>query len=126
MCLTLIVLILVSHFIADFICQSDRIAKGKSKSLETLTQHAVIYSIVFIGILVSVDGIFHLTNLSFDKWVTTYVFVVYTHWITDFFTSKINSLLWEKKLTHWFFVGIGADQLIHYITLFGWFNHYIK
>ena len=124
--LDLIITILVSHFIADFICQTDRVARGKSKNIEILTQHAFTYACVFIGLVVGANSIFHLTNINFDKWAVTYLFVVYTHWFADFFTSKINSLLWEKELVHWFFVGIGADQLIHYITLFSWFNHYTK
>jgi hypothetical protein len=47
--------------------------------------------------------------------VTLITFI--THFITDYFTSKWTSRLWEKKEVHNFFVVIGLDQLIHSITL---------
>jgi hypothetical protein len=39
------------------------------------------------------------------------------HFVTDAITSRINSRLWAAKNVHWFFVGIGADQLLHAYAL---------
>jgi hypothetical protein len=39
------------------------------------------------------------------------------HWITDYFTSRLNAHLWQAKRTKAFWIGIGADQLIHTTTL---------
>lgn len=40
-----------------------------------------------------------------------------THWITDYNTSRWTSKLWAKGDVHNFFVVVGGDQLIHYLTL---------
>ena len=80
-----------------------------------------------------------------------YVLLV-AHFVQDAITSRINARLWfietyprppvdrprfglgtvghyemfahvESSKRHWFFVGVGADQLLHYIALFvtaGW------
>jgi len=48
-----------------------------------------------------------------------------THWVTDYFTSKWTSRLWEEKQVHNFFVVIGLDQLIHATSLLITFNYLI-
>lgn len=39
------------------------------------------------------------------------------HIATDAITSRINSKLWAAKKVHWFFVSVGFDQWIHFVTL---------
>ncbi len=94
-----ICLALVLHFIADFICQTDYIAINKSKSNKVLGMHCLIYTCWFT---------------FFGPLFAVWVFV--THFITDYFTSRLNSYLYTRN-RHWFFVAIGADQLIHQLTL---------
>jgi hypothetical protein len=94
-----IILLMILHFIADFILQSDWMAQNKSKYLYPLFVHCITYASCFLFF----GPIFGLITFI-------------CHFITDFFTSKLNSYLYTKN-RHWFFVGIGADQLIHNITL---------
>ncbi len=108
--LTSLFALLLTHFIADFILQSDAMAKGKSKSIKMLTYHVIVYSLVLFAVFAS----FPINNAIIFAFVNGLL-----HWITDFFTSRINSYLWNKGDVHNFFVGIGADQLIHYICLVG-------
>lgn len=108
----IIIGILVVHFIADFYYQTNDMATKKSKSIKWLTYHILTYTfILFIG--------------GFLYWNGQHIAVIYfalingaAHWIVDFFTSKITKYLWKAKKVHHFFVVIGLDQLIHYITLF--------
>ena len=89
------------HFLGDFILQTDEMAINKSKSIKWLSIHCFIYGTVF---------------LPFFGWqfaAATFLF----HWITDFWTSRATSYLYEKN-RHWFFVMIGFDQAIHFTTLF--------
>ena len=117
--------LLATHFVGDFILQSDWMALNKSKNLRALVAHVLIYSLCFLPFGVIFAMITFLTHL-----------------ITDAATSQITSKLWFIELDeqydtgrrdgvyfarhearvfgdrrHWFFVAIGADQLIHYITL---------
>jgi len=96
----IIVILIWLHFVADFILQSDAMAKNKSKSSKWLLLHVVAYSIPFIFF----GWLFALVNGA-------------AHFVTDFITSRITSKLHAKGEIHWFFVAIGLDQAIHLTTL---------
>ncbi len=104
-----ILLILFAHFISDFVLQSDKMAINKSKSNYWLTIHVLNYGC----------GLFVFSQFILNpKDVLIYTFInMALHLITDYFTSRLNSYLWRKEMRYWFFVGIGADQLIHYTCL---------
>ena len=113
-------LLLLTHFIGDFLLQSDWMALNKSKRLDALFVHATTYAVCFLW----VGPTFALITLV-------------THMATDAITSRITSRLWffdsKPEVTdihgvkwmpvrlngkrHWFFVMIGFDQLIHAVTL---------
>lgn len=101
--LPLVVSMIGLHFIADFILQSQWMAENKSKRLDALTAHCVIYGLCF---LVPFGIVFAGVNAGL-------------HFAVDFVTSRITATLWQKQQWHWFFVVIGADQFIHYSCLFG-------
>ena len=111
---TSFMLILTAHFVGDFIFQTDRQAKGKSTSVDILAEHILTYSIP-----ISLVGFFLLPMNFALLWVMINAGL---HFITDFFTSKLNSYLWKQGRTHDFFVSVGFDQLIHYFCLIGTFT----
>lgn len=96
----MIYLIIWIHFIADFILQSDKMAKGKANSIGWLTAHVAVYSfpLFIFGVKYAViNGV--------------------AHWCTDYVTSKISSRLYKENKIHWFFIVIGFDQALHLTTL---------
>lgn len=109
--------ILFVHWIADFVLQTDKQAKGKSKNWSDLLSHTFSYSSVWISAL----AIWFLLN-DIDKVSinTIGVFALVTflaHTITDYFTSRLNSKFWQQGKTHQFFVSVGFDQILHYVQL---------
>lgn len=113
--------ILTIHYIADFILQTDKQAKGKSKNWSDLLSHTWYYSQVWwvAGILLIVINLFY-PFFVYKNW-SLCLFVIITficHTITDYFTSRLNSKLWKQGKTHSFFVSLGFDQLLHYVQLF--------
>lgn len=100
------------HWIADFVCQTDTMATRKSKSLFWLLLHVLIYTIVM-----SATAYF----VSTAAWITI-LYIFATHAVTDYFTSKASAHYYEKGQRHNFFMLIGLDQLIHFITLYLWFG----
>lgn len=113
--MVIIFAILLIHWIADFILQSDHQAKNKATSFKSLVQHTAIYSACWlvVGLIGMWFNVFTLIGVVSFVGIT---FVVHT--ITDYFTSKINKQLFEKGDTHNLFVSIGADQVLHYVQLF--------
>jgi hypothetical protein len=129
--LTEIFAIIIIHWIADFVLQTDKQAKGKSKNWNDLLSHTLTYSFVwlFIGGCIYLNQ-FKPYNIEWNKAMNSYwsywiprglLFVLITfiaHTITDYFTSRLNSRLWAEGKVHNFFVSVGADQVYHYIQLF--------
>jgi hypothetical protein len=126
--------LLFVHWIADFVLQTHWQAANKSKNLEALARHVVVYTAVLSG---TVPIIFY--NYDFTQWFFFVGVNFVLHFVTDFFTSKVTSKLFLaqfeqvdvgiNRLADWrlamkknfnpheFFVVIGCDQLIHQMTL---------
>lgn len=112
--------LLVTHFIADFLLQTDWMALNKSKNRSALLCHTLVYSCCFLWC---------------GPWFAMMTFLLHT--LTDAVTSRWTSKLWFMELVwddrtgysrthwvlkepnprHWFFVVIGLDQLIHGVSL---------
>ena len=117
--------ILFIHWVADFIFQTHNQAINKSKSNYYLTMHVLTYSFIWlfacyiycIYSFASSDGKEQFTTdgLKFMLLFPSITFVC--HWITDYFTSRLNSYLHKKGDIHNFFVSVGGDQLLHMIQL---------
>ena len=100
--------ILVLHWIADFLCQTDYMAQNKSKTMNALLLHTVVYTVIWLAPTIMVMG-------QTAGWFLLVTLIAHT--ATDYITSRINSKLWTDKKVHWFFVSIGFDQLLHYTQL---------
>lgn len=98
----IIIWLLFAHWVADFVCQSDWMAQNKSKNTGALVIHCMVYGLV-MGIM-TLNPVFGY-------------FCLFTHLPVDAITSRINSRLWADKKVHWFFVSVGFDQFIHFVTL---------
>ena len=98
----ILIYILIIHWVADFVMQSDKMAKGKSSSNRWLLAHTGTYTLVVAAL--TLQPLYAIVNGVI-------------HTIVDYGTSRLTSKLWEKGDIHNFFVVIGLDQLIHMITL---------
>ena len=102
--------IIILHWIADFIMQTDKEAQNKSTSFKWLLSHTVRYSVIWMAAGIPIFGVKYAVLFG----VITFI----THTLTDFITSKITKYFWEKEKVHNFFIVIGFDQVLHYIQLF--------
>ena len=149
--LKIVLAIILIHWLADFVFQTDKMAKGKSKNWSDLLGHTSIYSLVWLIIpiymylkdyhpyrdphLLPDDVIFY--TKYFLPMIYFIIITFICHTITDYFTSRLNtkllppikSVFLENNTTemlaypknsswHNFFVGVGSDQILHYIQLF--------
>lgn len=101
-------LLLSAHFIGDFVLQTNSTAIRKSDNWLVLLYHVMI---VTACILVATTpwGIRNAILIASINGVA--------HFATDAVTSRITKYFYSKGERHNFFVTIGADQLIHSLTL---------
>ena len=117
-----ILAIIIAHWISDFVLQTHEQATKKSSSNYWLSQHIATYTIsmtILIGTLVMFK--MQLREYHYiDFTLTSFIVITFiAHFITDYFTSRLNSYLWAKGDVHNFFVSVGFDQVLHYTQLFG-------
>lgn len=98
------ILILLTHWVFDFVLQTDEMALGKSKSFLPLFAHSLLYA---LGVFV----VFEFLPL----W--TFFALLITHIIIDGISSRVAGYFWAQEDRHNFFVTIGFDQVLHYIVL---------
>ena len=104
-----LVALLATHWVGDFVLQTNFQASNKNRRLDALSLHVATYTatlflaaIILFGVMVAV--IFAAVNGAL-------------HFVTDYITSRASSKLWAEQNWHRFFVTIGFDQLIHQATL---------
>jgi hypothetical protein len=121
MSIGIVLLILLVHWFADFVCQTDTQAKNKSTNIWALLDHTLSYTMIWFLALLSIDT---FTNITTDDWAfmpncaQTFLIITFlAHTVTDYFTSRLNTYLWKKGDVHNFFVSIGFDQLLYYVQL---------
>ena len=96
-----LIYLLFVHWVADFVCQTDNMAKNKSNNFNYLLLHIAEYTGVF-------------TFLTGAWFAPEFIIInCAAHLLIDYATSKLNSYLWQKQQIHYFFVSIGFDQLLH-------------
>lgn len=116
-----IIFILITHWIADFVFQTNYLAQNKSKSSFVLLAHCVIYSLLFIP--------FSLYYFEITTAIWFLVITCFLHFYVDYNTSRITSRLQAQGRlgsdtvpNFGMFSIIGLDQLLHYVFLIGTFN----
>lgn len=107
--------ILLLHWIADFVFQTDKMAKNKSSSWTWLLHHVTTYNLVLVvGMVLGSMFTTFVLGHPWPKWVIVFCLLNSTlHFGIDAVTSRITSRLWAMNETHSFFVVIGLDQLLH-------------
>lgn len=98
--LYIIILLVILHYIGDFLLQTDNMAINKSSSNKWLFYHVVTYSIPFVlinPVYAALNGLLH--------------------WFTDYYTSRIAKHYYTNNNRSMFFKVIGLDQTIHIVTL---------
>jgi len=116
--ISIFIAILLLHWVADFLLQTDQQAVNKSKSMYHLLDHTLTYSLLwFWAVLIFTTILEHRTQDAITLAVKFSAITFVAHTITDYFTSRLNAKLWAKKDMHYFFVSVGFDQVLHYVQL---------
>lgn len=107
--------ILTIHFVADFILQTRWQAENKSKNMEALARHVIVYGLCFIIPCIILAAMRNPNPDNRPLWAFINTIL---HFVTDFFTSKLTAKNYNNgKPNKRFWIYIGLDQYIHSITL---------
>jgi hypothetical protein len=120
-----VLFILIVHWFADFVLQTHHMSIRKSSSNYYLSLHVLVYAFTTI---VMWSFVFPFTSIhisSLGIWLS-FIVIFVTHWITDYFTSRLTSKLYKEERYHDFFVVIGLDQVLHYMQLLITFNYLLQ
>lgn len=121
--ITNILLLMFTHWVADFVLQTQEMAVNKSKSGAYLMLHTTVYSLFFFCILALCNLYAIIDVLLFSLF--TWLF----HTITDYLTSKWTSYLYSKEKYYGlngFFTVIGLDQFLHTVQLLLCYEYILK
>jgi hypothetical protein len=123
--------IIIIHYIADFIFQDEKWALGKSKNMNDLISHTLMYTLIWFLSFISFAGVNVLIlGLHGDYYGYTLKILLFfpitfiLHTITDYFTSRVVSKKFANKEygspipNFGAFTIIGFDQVLHYVQLF--------
>ena len=116
--------IMLVHWFSDFVLQTRHMVTRKSEDNYYLWLHVSIYSVstIFFWFLLL---LFTSTDINFIDMFISFVLILSTHWVTDYFTSRLSSRFYKKEDYYNFFNVIGIDQWLHYLTLFLIFEYVI-
>lgn len=112
--LIVVLYLLLSHWVADFLCQSTYMGTMKSKSNAVLLFHTSIYTAVMF-----VLSVFILTLSVGDLFIFAAVNFTF-HTAQDWATSRLTGAQFEKKIFNGLtggFTIIGIDQFLHYCQI---------
>lgn len=107
----LFLIILVVHFLADFVLQTNWQAQNKAINIQALAYHVLTYSLVWFAMSYAILG-------DLGKALFFFVVTYFAHLITDYFTSKLAKKFFDKQDYHNGFKVVGFDQILHYIQLY--------
>jgi hypothetical protein len=100
---------LATHWVGDFVLETNFQASNKNKRLDALLLHVAICTATLFVVALILFG-----------WMLAITFAAVNgalHFATDYITSRATSKFWAEQNWHRFFVMIGFDQLIHQATL---------
>lgn len=119
----IVIIVLLIHWVADFVMQSHWQSVNKSKSNKALLSHTVTYSGIWFAALVFllspfVDDLYSVWILISRVIAPFVAITLVTHTITDYITSRIVRKYFDAGNFHNGFVVIGIDQILHYLQIY--------
>ena len=121
-------ILIIIHYIADFIFQDEKWSLGKSKNWNDLLFHTITYTLVFLAAFIIMDVGHKIIygSWAFDVFkVQLFLLITFVcHTITDYFTSRWVSGKFKRNHlgssipNFGAFSAIGFDQVLHYAQLF--------
>ena len=129
-----IIMIILVHYVADFVTQTEWEASNKSKNIWALLLHTSSYTGLWMLILWNygmVLGEFGISaHFDMDGMLAFGAVTFFTHTITDYFTSRwsVSKLPADRIAGNYraFWNVYGFDQVLHYVQLIFTFTYFLQ
>lgn len=130
--LSILCLVFVLHFIADFLLQSREMGTKKSSEFKWLARHLQIQFLIFTIVLTFIVGfpkayVFAISNAAIHGIIDWYIWRGYKYFVMKRIERNPSHELlsgtygttgqWKYYEDHWFYSTIGLDQLLHGLTM---------
>lgn len=112
--LLILLIIMIAHWIADFILQTTEVAINKGKHMWALLQHTGHYSLAMLFFCIPLT----IFGVPDEKYLLFIMINGILHGLVDYFTSRLRNKVYNEEDNHMFFVLVGFDQLLHLSILF--------
>jgi len=116
--LSIIVIILLFHWVADFVVQPRSMAENKSSVIEVLSMHCLIYTLFLTsGLILSMIAVLSYFSLpitfNMNQLILFFSLIYLLHFITDYITSRLTKKYYMNGKIKKFWNTIGFDQWLH-------------
>lgn len=117
MSIHLILIMIIGHWLSDFIFQTtgDIFKKGNKN---ILTIHSIEYSALMSFIVWVCVAIGIIDTLKWYYIIGFFITTFITHYIVDYFTSKLSNIYWNESRRFEYFSTIITDQILHLLIIF--------
>lgn len=105
-----VLIIMVIHYLGDFVLQTHEQSQRKSSENKWLFYHTGSYSLIW---LLAAWGLY--TSIWAALLFASVTFVA--HAATDWVTSRVGKSFWSSSDYHNGFAVVGFDQILHYVQL---------
>ena len=109
---------IVGHYLGDFVFQSSWMATNKSSEWRALSAHVLTYTLLLFLPVFVVWTWLGIGWMNIIFWVLMNGVL---HFIVDAVTSRLAKMVGNKEDEGYFWMVIGADQMIHHLCLLATF-----
>lgn len=107
-------LFIVKHFLIDFVLQPREMAVGKGNSWTILLIHTAMNGLATLLLLTAISATLYPIAAMLILWLAFLDFILHT--IIDKISTQCYKRLNLSPSTRGFWLVIGADQTLHYLT----------
>jgi hypothetical protein len=97
-------LLYIAHFIGDFVCQSAKIAKGKTNEFSKLIFHSILYAVTL--------GFFLVISIDFRFILLPLLCIAISHFIIDWARTSVERTATGHRVS--IFI---IDQVLHIVVI---------
>jgi len=116
--IAVIVIVIIGHWLADYIFQTNESIVDKGKDFVNVIHHVSQYTTVMTALMVILIAFGVITTQSWFFIINFWIFTFAFHLLVDYFSSKLTLRIKTEEFKFGYFSIISTDQMVHIVSLF--------